>query len=205
MKRISAATLVLTLAACGHGGTQRPTNSTPTPGNPTTLGRAELRPVGGEDVSGTVVVREQADGTVHLKGRIRGLEPHSSHTVLLNPEGQCGVETEEHLAYLGTVTADENGVASLSVAKEQLSLGRPAELIGSSLIVRESATESLRSQGGPDEEMTSDETQPMDNPRARTPAEPDDFEPGELERSPGELDLEPDTEACAVIIPEPRG
>jgi hypothetical protein len=118
-----------------------------------TLGRAELRPVGDSNARGTVVVREQEDGKLHLKGRIRGLEPNSSHTVLLNPAGECAsAPTGEQLAFLGTVTADANGVASLSVTKDGVAM--PAEVIGSSLIVRESST-----MGGGNNET--EDTEPM--------------------------------------------
>jgi hypothetical protein len=130
-------------AGCKQQGMRKPTagGGAATEQNQTTLGRAELRPIGDNDVSGTVVVREQNGGALQLKGRIRGLEPNSSHTVLLNPAGQCGGEEGgEHLAYLGTVTADANGVANLSVTKDQTSLGVPTEIIGSSLIVRENTT-----------------------------------------------------------------
>jgi Cu-Zn family superoxide dismutase len=162
--RISIATGVLALAACG-GQTTRPTPPPkpvgPKPVSTAQAGQVILASASGSLVSGKLALRPMGDG-VHFTGEIGGLTPNSSHAIHVHEKGDCSAADASsagghfnpvgqphgqvdhgphHAGDMNNIVADAEGVAKVDVHASGVTLGGGAmnDVSGRAVIVHASA------------------------------------------------------------------
>ncbi|CRX38199.1 superoxide dismutase family protein [Estrella lausannensis] len=105
-----------------------------------------LQPVGGSQVSGQVRFSTKNEG-VHIYGYIEGLNP-GSHGLHIHEKGECPAGDSAsvsspsggeagHIADLGNVSADEDGIADFHIETSTISLEGPKSIVGKTLIILE--------------------------------------------------------------------
>ena len=105
-----------------------------------------LQAVGDSQVSGQVRFSAQKEG-LRIYGYIEGLTP-GSHGLHIHEKGECqvtegaqatspkGAETG-HIADLGNINADEDGIAEFHFENDNISLEGPKSVVGKTLILFE--------------------------------------------------------------------
>ncbi|MEP2775453.1 MAG: superoxide dismutase family protein [Luteolibacter sp.] len=119
---------------------------------------AVINPVGDSNVKGTVAFEKEGDG-VRVTAKVGGLEPNTKHGIHVHEFGDLGSPDAEsagghfnpdghdhampdndtrHAGDFGNLTADEEGVATLSLLVKNLKLGPgPQGILGRAVIVHE--------------------------------------------------------------------
>ena len=165
--RLLLFSLALVLAACGGESTDTTTTDV-SPGDATPdvtaserdVASAEINPVDGSGVSGTVEMRAE-NGATSIRLNLTGLTPgeHGFHVhegdgcgpdstgtpaggagghfnPLASPHGSpSAAATERHAGDLGNVTANADGVVSTTLVDSVLTLTGPTSAIGHAVIV----------------------------------------------------------------------
>jgi len=105
-----------------------------------------------DTVKGTLLFKQQANGPTLIVGKITGLEPgkHGFHIHEFgdlsngcesagghyNPDGvDHGDKDEGHVGDLGNITANEDGVASLSIVADRVDLTGERSVVGRAIVV----------------------------------------------------------------------
>ena len=121
-----------------------------------------------DTVAGTILFKQQANGPTLIVGKITGLTPgeHGFHIHEFgdlsqgcesagghyNPDGVDHGDLEEgHVGDLGNITADEDGVANISIAAKRVDLTGERSVVGRAVVVHSDKDD--LGQGGDDESL----------------------------------------------------
>ncbi|KAK0184755.1 putative superoxide dismutase [Cu-Zn] [Armillaria mellea] len=118
-------------------------------------------------VNGTVIFQQSScDGPVRVTGRIQGLDPSAATSTSGNLTGGCDSTGEHwnpfntthgglqdpkdkrHAGDLGNVQTDANGVATLDITDDIMSLNGPLSIVGRAIVVH-AGTDDLGKGGTP--------------------------------------------------------
>jgi len=161
MRMLIASSLALVAAACGREDIDVPAPANPPaataePRVPISSETVALSPTQGHEVAGRLTLIPLDDG-VRITGAVTGLEPGSVHGIHVHENGDCSAPDASsagghfaplgkphgapgeasHVGDLGNITANDRGVANVTVRAVQARLGShaPTDLTGRAIVV----------------------------------------------------------------------